>query len=150
MEPNPICLGASREGPQYFTMSILIRLQLFLGTSEAYKSLFKAGFVLVAASVIALAQIGPVLVANDLAAYRLKFETEFAMKRKIDKQTNCFTTGEQEASCRMVQHHLELLAVSTDLWVFYMKSTLYVGVVLMNLGMLGFLMPLFGQIPAKQ
>lgn len=128
-------------------MSIFTRLQLFLGTSEAYKSLFNAGFVLVAASVIALAQIGPVLVENNLAAYNLKFETEFAMKRKIDNQTNCFMVGGQEAACRMVQHRMELLAATASLWFFYMKFTLYAGVVLLNLGMLGFLMPLFGQIP---
>lgn len=128
-------------------MSMLTRLQLFLGTSEGYKSIFKAGFFLVAASVIALAQIGPMLVENDLEAHRLKFETEYAMKRKIDKQTNCYAAGAQEASCRMVQHHMELLTASADLWAFYMKSTLYAGVVLLNLGMLGFLMPLFGQMP---
>jgi hypothetical protein len=55
-------------------MALLSRLQVFLGTSEAYKAFFKGGFVLIASAVIALGQIGPELYTKDLEAHKLKFE----------------------------------------------------------------------------
>lgn len=126
-------------------MSIVDRIQYFLGTSDAYKVFFKGGFVMVASAVIALGQIGPDLYSKDLEAHKLKFEAEFAMKSPISGSTDCSSAGANEVSCRLAQHHLKTLDSTLGLWETYMRLTLFSGSVLLAVGTIGFLMPLFGK-----
>lgn len=131
-------------------MSIETRLRKFLCTTDAYKSLFKAGFVLVASAVIALGQIGPELYSKDLEAHKLKFEAEYATKAPIDKWTDCTKAGTSEVACRLATHHMKTLDATLGLWETYIRLTLLIGTVLLGFGFLGFAMPLFGSPASKR
>ncbi len=126
-------------------MSIASRMQMFLGTSDAYKSIFKAGFVLVAAATIALGQVGPELYSKDLEANKLRFEAEYLMKVPITKTTDCTSAGENIVACRIAVHHMKSLDATLGLWQNFIELAACVGVALMGLGFVGFLMPLFGK-----
>ena len=126
-------------------MSVFAKLQLFLGISEAYKTIFNAGFVLVASALIGLSQLGPELYSKDLDAHKLKFEAEYLMKTTITKNTDCGAAGENTVVCRNAVHQLKTLDATLLLWQTFIEWAPKSGVVLMALGFLGFLMPLFGK-----
>jgi hypothetical protein len=120
------------------------RLEQFLGTPDVYKALLKVGFVLIASAVIALGQFGPDFYSKDVEAHKLQFETEFAIKQSINNKTDCSETGQNQASCRLAIHQLKTLESTLGLWESFMQLTFRTGAIIFTLGIIGFLMPLFG------
>jgi hypothetical protein len=124
--------------------TLIKRLRLFLGTTGAYIPILKAGYVLVAAALIALSQLGPEMIKLDHEAYKLKFEVEFASKKPIEA-TDCTAIGPQAPACFQAQHQLKTLEVTLRLWGIFVRNTAVVGTILVMIGLIGWLMPLFGK-----
>jgi hypothetical protein len=124
--------------------TLLKRIRLFLGTTDAYIPILKAGYVLVAAALIALSQLGPEMIKMDHEAYKLKFEVELASKKPIEA-TDCTALGPQAPACFQAQHQLKTLEVSLRLWGNFVQNTAAVGTILVMVGLIGWLMPLFGK-----
>jgi hypothetical protein len=55
-------------------MNILSRTKLFLGTSEAYLPILKAGYVLIAAALVAVSQFGPELIKQENETFKGMYE----------------------------------------------------------------------------
>lgn len=122
-------------------MSSLIRLKFFLSTSEVYKPMFKAGYILIAAALIALSQVGPELIKIDHETYKLKFEVEYAIKQPVEG-AECAKSGVNEPSCRLAQHQLNTLSVTLRMWSKFITTSGAVGTVLLIVGAFGWVLPL--------
>jgi hypothetical protein len=130
-------------------MNILSRTKLFLGTSEAYLPILKAGYVLIAAALVAVSQFGPELIKQENETFKGMYEIEYTAKKPIST-IDCSTVGAQEPTCRLVQHQLKTHKTALDLWSGFIGGCAKGGITLLFLGLLGWLMPLFGLPTAKK
>jgi hypothetical protein len=130
-------------------MSLFSRVRLFLGTSEGYNPILRAGYILIAASLLALSQLGPEMVKLENESYKIKYEIEYAAKKPIEA-IECGTMGTNEPLCRLAQHQIKTLRLSLELWAKFIRWSANLGITLLAVGLLGWLMPLLGYSGAKR
>lgn len=123
-----------------YTASSLLNL---IKTEKGYAALFKAGVVLVSASLIAISQASGIIYESDLSAHQKKFQVEAVLKQRLTHERQCVTLATQEiAICRSALYELEQVKAGWRLTVEIFEKSFWLGMLLLVLGVSGFIMAL--------
>lgn len=103
---------------------------------KGYSSLFKAGFVLLASAMIALAQTGTFLYNKDIQAYQAKYNIEAAAGRQLNGIHDCNALSANLVSaCKLAKHELYTLKSALKLFNKIYDWCFYLGIALITLSM---------------
>jgi len=111
-----------------------------LATSEkGYSALFKAGIVLVSASMLAIAQAGAIVYSSDIESHRAKFEVEAVLKGDLENASQCFALPvEHVAKCRSAVYELAQVNAAWELTLRIFEGCFRLGSILLGLSIVGF------------
>lgn len=110
-------------------------------SEKGYASLFKAGVVLVSASMIAISQAGSIVYDSDIAAHKEKFQVEAMLGSDLQQSSQCFSLPpEQVARCRGVLYELAQVQSAWSLSLKIFEYLFRLGLALLALSAVAFVL----------
>lgn len=110
-----------------------------IASEKGYSSLFKAGIVLVSASMIAISQAGAIVYDSDIESHRTKFEIEVLLKGDLKNASQCFSLpSDQIAKCRSAVYELAQVQSAWDLTMQIFTNCFRLGIALLAASVVGF------------